>query len=110
IASPGSEENDQVVPSSSVNGRSAPDQLLPPLVEKYVRIGSRKISLDPAASIFGLRVSTLIIVSLCGPGSLLTFTLLRTLTVDCSPLTAAPRACSSLTHRASVCVSPGVVG
>src|SRR5437868_3032057 len=57
------------VPMAGGSGRSTPPQLEPPLLEKYPRIGSRKISLEPAASILGARVFRVIKVSLCGPHS-----------------------------------------
>src|SRR3989442_7997368 len=58
MATPGSDEKLHVVPSSSTRGKSAPVQLAPPLVEKYVRMGSRKISLDAEARMLGFCVLT----------------------------------------------------
>src|SRR2546428_13352922 len=48
---------------------STPPQLLPPSDEKYARIGTRKISFDPAVSMLGLLGLRVTYVSLCGPHS-----------------------------------------
>src|SRR2546426_8070990 len=63
-----------------------PPQLFPPSVEKYPRIGSRKISFDPPARLRGLAVLSVMYVSLCGPHSLETSTLLPTVTDAVLPL------------------------
>src|SRR5437868_136674 len=56
------------------SGKSTPPQLKPLSVEKYPRIGSRKISLEPAASCRGRSGLMAMKVSLCGPHSLETST------------------------------------
>src|SRR5712692_7181904 len=56
------------------SGRSTAPQLAPSLLEKYPRIGSRKISFEPAASMLGRDGFTVMNVSLCGPHSLDTST------------------------------------
>jgi hypothetical protein len=48
------------------------------LLEKYARIGSRKISLEPPTTSLGLLGLIAIEVSLCGPSSLLASTFVRT--------------------------------
>src|SRR4051812_2509927 len=64
-----------LVPIGGGSGRSTPPQWAPPSVEKYPRIGKRKISFDPPARLEGLRVLMAMNVSLCGPHSLETSTL-----------------------------------
>ena len=70
-ASVGSEPNSvSLVPASGGgSGTSTPPQLLPPSDEKYARIGTRKISFDPAVSMLGLLGLSVTYVSLCGPHS-----------------------------------------
>src|SRR5437868_10316131 len=63
-------------PIGAGSGRSTPPQLAPLSLEKYPRIGSRKISFDPAASCLGRDGLMAMNVSLCGPHSLETSTLL----------------------------------
>jgi hypothetical protein len=53
----------------------------PPSLEKYPRIGNRAISFEPATSRDGSDGSIAMLVSLCGPSSLLTSTLVPTLTL-----------------------------
>src|SRR5438309_10904821 len=65
-----------LVPIGSGSGRSTPPQLWPLSVEKYPRIGSRKISLEPAARFLGREGLMAMKVSLCGPHSFETSTLL----------------------------------
>src|SRR5260370_25227459 len=65
--------------SGGGKGRSTPPQLAPASEEKYPRIGRRKISLEPAASVRGCAGLSVIKVSLCGPHSFDTSTLLPTL-------------------------------
>src|SRR5438876_4174045 len=65
-----------LVPIGAGSGRSTPPQLAPLSVEKYPRIGSRKISFEPAASCLGRDGLMAMKVSLCGPHSLETSTLL----------------------------------
>src|SRR5207237_9075503 len=62
-------------PNAGGSGRSTPPQLEPPSKEKYPRIGSRKISFEPPAMFFGVFVLMAMNVSLCGPHSLETSTL-----------------------------------
>src|SRR5882762_10706610 len=62
-------------PIAGGSGRSTPPQLEPPSKEKYPRIGSRKISFEPAAMFLGALVLMAMNVSLCGPHSLETSTL-----------------------------------
>jgi hypothetical protein len=54
----------------------------PPSLEKYPRIGNLAISLEPATSRDGSDGSIAILVSLCGPSSLLTSTLVPTLALE----------------------------
>src|SRR5712664_1424908 len=62
------------------NDRSTPPQSVPPFVEKYPRIGSLNISFEPAARTLVLLGSMVMNVSLCGPHSFETSTLLPKLT------------------------------
>src|SRR5439155_4046663 len=63
------------------SGRSTPPHVDPPSLEKYPRIGRRAISLEPATIRDGSDGSIAMLVSLCGPSSLLTSTLVPTLTL-----------------------------
>src|SRR2546427_651975 len=64
------------------SGKSTPAHVFPAFEEKYARIGSRKISFDPATISLGVSGLIAIDVSLCGPGSLLTSMFGPTETVD----------------------------
>src|SRR2546429_9685516 len=77
-ASDGSEPNRVWLVPDSGGGRgtSTPPQLPPPSDEKYARMGSRKITLDPAVSWRGPVGFKVMKVSLCGPHSFDTSTLL----------------------------------
>src|SRR5207247_4853034 len=55
--------------SGGGSGTSTPPQLLPPSDEKYARIGTRKISFEPAVSMLGLLALSVPYVSPCGPHS-----------------------------------------
>src|SRR5437588_10625190 len=73
------------VPIAGGKGKSTPPQLDPAFPEKYPRMGNRKISLEPAASIFGAREFKVMNVSLCGPHSFDRSTLLPKLIDEVDP-------------------------
>src|SRR5881275_2486608 len=86
------------------SGRSTPPQLEPPSKEKNPRIGNRKISFEPAAMFFGVLVLMAMNVSLCGPHSLETSTLVPKApaaagAVDCSALGPLLRMNWYLSHQ-----------
>src|SRR5437016_12101517 len=87
-ASVGSEPNRVSLVPDSAGGRgtSTPPQLPPPSDEKYARMGSRKISLDPAVSWRGPLGFKVTKVSLCGPHSFDTSTLLPRVVVVAAAL------------------------
>ncbi|OLB60585.1 MAG: hypothetical protein AUI11_13315 [Acidobacteria bacterium 13_2_20CM_2_66_4] len=106
-ATPGSDPKSKpLVPIDGGSGTSTPPQVFPPSEEKYARIGRRKISLEPAASCFGLLGLMAMNVSLCGPHSLDTSTFvsaIRDVTVDrrlSGPLFARKR---NLSHQVGSC-------
>src|SRR4051812_45049289 len=77
-------------PFAGGSGRSTPPQFAPPSLEKYPRIGSRKISFDPPASTEGRDGSIATNVSLCGPHSFDTLTFAPAFTEGCPLQLSAP--------------------
>src|SRR5437879_1233284 len=96
-ASVGSEPNRVSLAPDSAGGRgtSTPPQLPPASEEKYARIGNRKISLEPAVSWRGPLGFSVMKVSLWGPHSFDTSTLLPK-PVD---MVGAPPLCGPLAAR-----------
>src|SRR5258706_12232623 len=73
-------------PCGDGGGKPTPPRLPLLSLEKYPRMGSRKISLEPAASVVGCDGLSVMYVSLCGPHSLETSTLPPTITEFDAPL------------------------
>ena len=84
-ATPGSEPKSvPFVVAGGGRGRSTAPKLLPPFVEKYARMGRRKISFEPPTTWAGFEGLIVTDVSLCGPSSLLASTLVPTENGDVS--------------------------
>src|SRR6185312_1608402 len=91
-----------LAPLAGGRGKSVPVQLEPPSKLAYARMGRRKISFDPPARFFALLVFTVMKVSLCGPHSLDTSTLVPTdaeLLVPAFPFAECDERYSYLFHQ-----------